>query len=66
MEIQARLILLKYGIDPNTVTYAAMGVGNQRLAALETGTIPAALTWESINTAVEPTYIRQYLERSPK
>lgn len=32
----------------------------------ETGTIPATLTWEAINAAVEPAYIRQYLERSPK
>ena len=43
MEIQTRLILLKYGIDPSTVSITAMGVGSQRLAAIETGAIPAAI-----------------------
>jgi ABC-type nitrate/sulfonate/bicarbonate transport system substrate-binding protein len=43
MEIEARLIFMKYGIDPNTITYNALGVGNQRLAALEAGVIPAAV-----------------------
>jgi len=43
MEIQTRLILAKYGIDPATVTITAMGVGSQRLAAIETGAIPAAI-----------------------
>lgn len=32
----------------------------------ETGSIPAPLTWEAINAAIEPIYIRQYLERRPK
>ncbi|HZR99442.1 MAG TPA: ABC transporter substrate-binding protein [Chloroflexota bacterium] len=43
MEIESRLMLMKYGIDPNTVSFNAMGVGNQRLAALEAGVIPAAV-----------------------
>ena len=30
---------------------------------VETGSIPTPLTWEAINAAIEPTYIRQYLER---
>ena len=39
MEIAARLVLTEYGIDPDTVTITAMGVGSQRLvAAIETGT----------------------------
>ena len=33
---------------------------------VETGSIPAPLTWEAINAAIEPTYIRQYLERGKK
>jgi NitT/TauT family transport system substrate-binding protein len=43
MEIEARLMFLKHGIDPNTVTYNALGVGNQRLAALEAGVIASAV-----------------------
>jgi NitT/TauT family transport system substrate-binding protein len=43
MEIQTRLILMKHGIDPNTVSIQAMGVGPQRLAALQSGAIPAAI-----------------------
>jgi ABC-type nitrate/sulfonate/bicarbonate transport system substrate-binding protein len=43
MEIESRLMFLKYGIDPNTVTYNAMGVGNQRLAGLEAGVIASAV-----------------------
>jgi ABC-type nitrate/sulfonate/bicarbonate transport system substrate-binding protein len=43
MEIESRLMLMKHGIDPNTVTFNALGVGNQRLAALEAGVIPAAV-----------------------
>jgi NitT/TauT family transport system substrate-binding protein len=43
MEIEARLMFLKHGIDPNSVTYSALGVGNQRLAALEAGVISSAV-----------------------
>ncbi len=32
----------------------------------ETGTIPTALTWEQINAAIDPSYIRQYLEKVRK
>ena len=43
MEIEARLMFLKRGLDPNQVSYSALGIGNQRLAALEAGVIPAAV-----------------------
>lgn len=43
MEIETRLILQQYGLDPNSVIYTAMGVGAQRLAAIEAGTIGAAI-----------------------
>jgi ABC-type nitrate/sulfonate/bicarbonate transport system substrate-binding protein len=43
MEIESRLMFMKYGIDPNTVSYNAMGVGNQRLAGLEAGVIASAV-----------------------
>ena len=43
MEIEARLIFMKYGIDPNLVTYTAMGTGSPRLAGLEAGVIPSAV-----------------------
>src|SRR5262249_1419593 len=42
-EIESRLMFMKDGIDPNTVSLNALGVGNQRLAALEAGVIPAAV-----------------------
>ncbi len=32
----------------------------------ETGTIPSALSWEAINAAVDPSYIRQYVEKTSK
>ena len=32
----------------------------------ETGTIPTPLTWEQIHAAIEPTYIKQYLDRTRK
>ena len=43
MEIEARLIFMKYGIDPNLMTYTAMGIGSPRLAGLEAGVIPSAV-----------------------
>ncbi|HLH21643.1 MAG TPA: ABC transporter substrate-binding protein [Chloroflexota bacterium] len=43
MEIESRLMFMKHGIDPNSVSYNAMGVGNQRLAALESGVIASAV-----------------------
>jgi NitT/TauT family transport system substrate-binding protein len=43
MEIAARMVLQQNGIDHNAVNYVAMGVGNQRLVALQNGTIPAAV-----------------------
>jgi len=43
MEIAARMVLQQNGIDHNSVNYIAMGVGNARLVALQTGTIPAAV-----------------------
>jgi ABC-type nitrate/sulfonate/bicarbonate transport system substrate-binding protein len=43
MEIESRLTFLKYGLDPNTVSFNAMGVGNQRLVSLQQGTVPAAI-----------------------
>ena len=32
----------------------------------ETGTIPAPLSWDAIHAAIEPIYIRQYLEKNVK
>ncbi|HZR99438.1 MAG TPA: ABC transporter substrate-binding protein [Chloroflexota bacterium] len=43
MEIAARMVLQQNGIDHNAVNYVAMGVGSQRLVALQNGTIPAAV-----------------------
>jgi NitT/TauT family transport system substrate-binding protein len=43
MDIAARMLLQQHGIDPNSVTYTAMGVGAARLASIEAGTVPAAV-----------------------
>jgi NitT/TauT family transport system substrate-binding protein len=40
-EIATRLLLHKHGIDPNAVVYTAIGTGNQRLVAMQTGSIAA-------------------------
>ena len=32
----------------------------------ETGTIPSALSWEAINSAIDPSYIRQYVEKTSR
>ncbi len=72
-ESGARYPTLQQQLDPNSqysMTAKEGGLAKKLYIAsqmlFETGTIPAALTWEAINTAVEPTYIRQYLERSSK
>jgi NitT/TauT family transport system substrate-binding protein len=43
MEIAARMVLQQNGLDDNAVNFIAMGVGNQRLVALQQGTVPAAV-----------------------
>ncbi len=43
MEIATRMVLMKHGIDPDSVVYSAMGVGAQRLAAVQQGTVAAAV-----------------------
>jgi ABC-type nitrate/sulfonate/bicarbonate transport system substrate-binding protein len=40
-EISTRLLLNKYGLDPNGVIYAAIGTGSQRLVAMQTGSVAA-------------------------
>jgi ABC-type nitrate/sulfonate/bicarbonate transport system substrate-binding protein len=40
-EIATRLLLHKHRLDPNAVIYAAIGTGNQRLVAMQTGSIAA-------------------------
>jgi NitT/TauT family transport system substrate-binding protein len=43
MEISARLVLAAAGLDPNGVAYTAMGPGNARLAAIQSGAVAAAV-----------------------
>jgi NitT/TauT family transport system substrate-binding protein len=43
MEIETRLALTQRGIDPNAVGYTAVGVGSQRVAALQAGAVAAAI-----------------------
>jgi NitT/TauT family transport system substrate-binding protein len=44
MEIAARLALEQHGVDPDSVSYIAVGYGSaQRLAALQTGSTAAAI-----------------------
>jgi len=43
MEIAARMVLQQHGIDHNAVSYIAMGVGSQRMVAIENGSVPAAI-----------------------
>jgi NitT/TauT family transport system substrate-binding protein len=43
MEISARLVLAQAGLDPNAVAYTALGPGNARLAAVQSGAVAAAL-----------------------
>ncbi|HLH21638.1 MAG TPA: ABC transporter substrate-binding protein [Chloroflexota bacterium] len=40
-EIATRLLLHKHGLDPNGVVYTAIGTGNQRLVAMQTGSVAA-------------------------
>jgi ABC-type nitrate/sulfonate/bicarbonate transport system substrate-binding protein len=40
-EIATRLLLHKYGLDPNAVIYAAIGTGSQRLVAMQTASVAA-------------------------
>jgi len=43
MEIETRLVLTQRGVDPNAVGYTAVGVGSQRVAALQAGAVAAAI-----------------------
>jgi NitT/TauT family transport system substrate-binding protein len=43
MEISTRLVLAKHGLDPDGVTFAALGFGSGRLAAVESGAVAAAI-----------------------
>jgi NitT/TauT family transport system substrate-binding protein len=43
MEISTRLLLAKRGLDPDGVTFAALGFGSGRLAAVESGAVAAAI-----------------------
>jgi ABC-type nitrate/sulfonate/bicarbonate transport system substrate-binding protein len=53
MEIAARMVLQQNGIDQNSVNYIAMGVGSQRLLAIQNGTIPAAILGTSDTAELE-------------
>lgn len=56
--------------SPYSMTAKSGGLAKKlRIASemlFETGTIPAALSYEAINAAIEPAYIRQYLEKTSK
>lgn len=41
LEISARMLFQQQGLDPNAVIYAAVGLGAQRLGALQTGSVAA-------------------------
>jgi NitT/TauT family transport system substrate-binding protein len=56
MEIETRLVLMQHGLDPNAVGYSAVGVGGQRLAALQAGAVAAAIL-----TAAEAVELRDAL-----
>ncbi len=43
MEISTRLLLAKHGLNPDGVTFAALGFGSGRLAAVESGAVAAAI-----------------------
>src|SRR2546423_182882 len=43
MEISTRLLLAKHGLDPDGVTFVALGFGNGRLAAVESAAVAAAI-----------------------
>jgi ABC-type nitrate/sulfonate/bicarbonate transport system substrate-binding protein len=43
MEISTRLALKQAGLDPDGVAYTALGPGTARLAAVESGALPAAV-----------------------
>ncbi|HLH21650.1 MAG TPA: ABC transporter substrate-binding protein [Chloroflexota bacterium] len=43
MEISTRLLLAQHGLDPDGVTFAALGFGSGRLAAVESGAVAAAI-----------------------
>jgi NitT/TauT family transport system substrate-binding protein len=43
MEISTRLLLAKHGLDPDGVTFVALGFGSGRLAAVESAAVAAAI-----------------------
>jgi NitT/TauT family transport system substrate-binding protein len=43
MEISARLVLARAGLDPNGVAYTPLGPGNARVAAMQSGSVAAVL-----------------------
>jgi ABC-type nitrate/sulfonate/bicarbonate transport system substrate-binding protein len=43
MEISTRLLLAKHGLDPDGVTFVALGFGSGRLAAIESAAVAAAI-----------------------
>src|SRR4051795_704585 len=43
MEIAVRMALQQEGIDPDAVSYVAVGVGSQRLGAMEAGSVAAVV-----------------------
>jgi ABC-type nitrate/sulfonate/bicarbonate transport system substrate-binding protein len=43
MELSARMVLLQHGIDGGAASYAALGVGGSRVAALQAGAVAAAV-----------------------
>ena len=43
MEVSTRLAMLQAGLDADTVAYMPLGAGTARLAALESGAVPAAV-----------------------
>src|SRR5262245_31528231 len=43
MEIAARLALQQHGVDPDSVTYVAVGIGPQRVSAMQTGSVASVV-----------------------
>lgn len=43
MEVAIRIVLMRHGMDPNSVSYTPLGFGPARMAAISAGTLPAVL-----------------------
>ena len=54
MEISTRLVLAKAGLDPGGVAYTALGPGNARVAAMQSGAVAAVLLTRADVEQVKP------------